>query len=581
MRFGAAVIIAAACVVGAAVRPMPAEVRPFVPVTQQMLEQPGPDDWLMFSRTYDAQRFSPLDQITTENVGRLGLAWARGFGAGIVETVPLVYDGVMYVAAPGALVQALDATTGDVLWEYTRDVAPTRATRQRSKSLAIYDDLVFYTAPDGYVIGLDARTGKLRWEAPTGRDHSSGPLVVEGMVVSAGACMRDITPADRPNCFIAAHDALTGTERWRFYTTPAPGEPGDETWYGVPLDKRRVSPWGFQGSYDPVRKLVYWGIANPNPEPRFGRHADISVVPLSTPAELYSESTVALDPATGKLAWYFQHVPADDWDLDSTHERTLLRAPFNPDPRFVKWINSDVPRGEERDMVVMVSEGGGIWALDRATGQFLWQMPFPYDDPLHPIVKIDVTTGKTYVNPDLIQPGAGHRQIVCYFNTRSYWPTAYHPVTNSLYVAYVDNCRDVMYDEKGVATWKPVRRPGSDPDEWSGIAKINVSTGEMLRFDQGRTPGTAAVLATAGGLIFHGDINRRFRAFDADTGAQLWETILGGNPSASTISYAVDGRQYIAVMTGNTGKVPGELSLMAPDITVPSAHNAIYVFALP
>ena len=138
-----------------------------------------------------------------------------------------------------------------------------------------------------------------------------------------------------------------------------------------------------------------------------------------------------------------------------------------------------------------------------------------------------------------------------------------------------------LYGEEGVATWKVVRRPGSDPDKWSGIAKVNLSTGEILRFDEGRTPGTAAVLATGGGLIFHGDINRRFRAFDADTGAQLWETILGGNPSVSTISYGVNGRQYVAIMTGNNMKVPGELSAMAPEITVPSAHNAIYVFALP
>ena len=581
MRFVMPLFLVIALAVGAAVRPMLAEVKPLIPVTQQMLEQPSPDDWLMFSRTYDAQRFSPLDQITTQNVGQLALAWARGFGPGFSETVPLVYAGVMYLAAPGGLVQALDATTGDLLWEYARELSRDVARGQRTKSLAIYQDLVFYTAPDGYVVGLDARSGKLRWEAPTGRAHTSGPLVVDGMVISGGACMRDVTPAPRPNCFIAAHDALTGKERWRFYTTPAPGEPGDETWHGVPLEKRRASPWGFQGSYDPDRKLIYWGVANPNPDPRYSRHKDISVVPLSTPAELYTESTVALDAATGKLAWYFQHLPADDWDLDHTHERTLLRARFNPDPESVKWINPDIPRGEERDMVVTVPEGGGIWALDRGTGQFLWQTPFPYDDPLQPIVKIDVKTGKTHVNPDMISTGPGSQQIVCFFNTRSYWPTAYSPVTNSLYIAYVDNCRDVLYGEEGVATWKVVRRPGSDPDKWSGIAKVNLSTGEILRFDEGRTPGTAAVLATGGGLIFHGDINRRFRAFDADTGAQLWETILGGNPSVSTISYRVNGRQYVAVMTGNTMKVPGELSAMAPEITVPSAHNAIYVFALP
>jgi alcohol dehydrogenase (cytochrome c) len=581
MKVGAPVVMAILLGVPAAVRPMLADVKDFVPVTQQMLEQPSADDWLMFSRTYDAQRFSPLTQINTENVDRLALAWSRGFPVGVTETVPLVYGGVMYVVVPGATVQALDATTGDVLWEYTREMSRDLVARQKTKSLAIYQDVVLYTAPDGFVVGLDARTGKQRWQAPTGRDHTSGPIVVEGMVITAGACMRDLTPADRPQCYIAAHDVLTGQERWRFYTTPAPGEPGDETWHGVPLEKRRASPWGFPGSYDPVRKLLYWGVSNPNPDPRYSRHKDINVVPLSTPAELYTESTLALDPATGTLKWYFQHLPADDWDLDHTHERTLLRARYNPDPRFVKWINPDVRRGEERDMVVTVPEGGGIWALDRGTGQFLWQTPFPYDDPRQPIVKVDVTTGKTYVNPGMINKGPGQRQIVCFFNTRSYWPTAYSPTTNSLYIAYVDNCRDITYGEGGKASWKVVRRPGSDPDKWSGIAKVNLSTGEVLRFDEGRAPGTAAVLATAGGLIFHGDINRRFRAFDANTGARLWETILGGNPSVSAISYAVKGRQYVAMMTGNTGKVPGELSAMAPEIVVPSAHTAVYVFALP
>jgi alcohol dehydrogenase (cytochrome c) len=478
-------------------------------------------------------------------------------------------------------VQALDAMTGDVLWEYTREVPPEVGARQRTKSLAIYQDVILYTAPDGFVVGLDARTGKLRWEAPTERDHTSGPIVVDGMVFTAGACMRDLKPTDRPACYIAAHDALTGKERWRFYTTPAPGEPGDETWYGVPLEKRRASPWGFPGSYDPVKKLLYWGVSNPNPDPRYSRHNDISVVPLSTPAELYTESTVALDPATGKLAWYFQHLPADDWDLDHTHERTLLRARFNPDPKFVKYINPDIKRGEERDMVVTVPEGGGIWALDRGTGQFLWQMPFPYDDPHQPITKIDVATGKTYVNPDMIAKGPGNKQIVCFFNTRSYWPTSYNPITNSLYIAYVDNCRDVTYGEGGRPSWRVVRRPGSDPNKWSGMAKVNLSTGEILRFDEGKAPGTAAVLATAGGLIFHGDINRRFRGFDAETGKLLWETIVGGNPSVSTITYAVNGRQYIALMTGNTQKVPGELSAMAPEIHMSTAHNAIYAFALP
>jgi alcohol dehydrogenase (cytochrome c) len=195
--------------------------------------------------TYDAQRFSPLDQINRRNVGGLRMAWVRGMGPGQTETIPIVHEGVMYVVEPGAVVAALDATTGDLVWEYKRRVPANVASVARTKNLAIYQDLVFYTAPDA-VVGLDARTGERRWEATTdGRGNTSGPIVVEGKVLSGGACA-----GKRENCFLVAHDALTGKEIWRFYTTPAPGEPGDETWGGAALDKRMASTWGLPGTYD-------------------------------------------------------------------------------------------------------------------------------------------------------------------------------------------------------------------------------------------------------------------------------------------------------------------------------------------
>lgn len=555
-----------------------AQVQNYKVVTQDMLLNPSPDDWLMFSRTYDAQRFSPLKQINKENVNQLRLAWERGMGAGQTETIPIVRNGVMYVVNPGAVVQALDGATGDLLWEYKRNVPANIAGQARTKSLAIYQDVILYTAPDSFVVGLDARTGELRWETKTdARGHTSGPIVVEGKVISAGACA-----GKRENCYIAAHDALTGKEAWRFYTTPGTGEPGDETWGGAALDKRLASGWGLPGTYDPVRKLIYWGIANPMPDQRSARHdGKPDAVSRTAPADLYSNSTVALSPDTGKLAWYYQHLPADDWDSDYTHERTLLRTAFNPDPKFVKWINPDIPRGQQRDVAVMVGEAGGVFELDRGTGQFLWATPFPYDDPRFVISSIDPKTGKTSINWDLVFKQPGEQHVVCYWNTRSYWPTAYSPATNSLYVSYIDNCRDLtLAGPAGRGGWKVVPRPGSDPNALTGLAKINLSTGEMLRFDVGRAPGNGALLATAGDLVFHGDMNRRFRAFDSATGKMLWESILGGNISVSTITYAVNGKQYICVMTGDNLKVP-ELSAEVPEIKTPKGHNAIYVFALP
>jgi alcohol dehydrogenase (cytochrome c) len=189
-----------------------AGVEDFEPVTQTMLENPDPDDWLMFSRTYDAQRYSPLDQIDRDNVGRLGLAWTRVLNTGTSETVPLVYAGIMYVVAPGAVVLALDGATGDTIWTYEHDVPDQVASGDRTKNLAIFDDVVVYTAPGSLVVGLDARTGELKWQTQAdGRGHTSGPITVDGLAISGGSCF-----GNRDNCYIAAHDVETGNEVWRF-----------------------------------------------------------------------------------------------------------------------------------------------------------------------------------------------------------------------------------------------------------------------------------------------------------------------------------------------------------------------------
>ena len=553
------------------------EVKNFVPVTDAMLLKPNPDDWLMFNRTYDAQRFSPLNQINLFNVDKLQLAWARGLPAGMTETIPLVYNGVMYVIAPGAHVQALNATNGDLIWQYDRPLqAAVVGEQARSKGLAIYRDLIFYTSPDSYVVALDARTGKLRWQAQTDtRGATSAPIVVKGKVITAGTCN-----GKRENCYISAHNARSGKELWRFYTTPAPGEPGDESWHGAELKNRLASPWGLPGSYDPGRDLIYWGIANAMPDLRLARHGgDPAGTGLEAPADLYSNSTVALRPDTGKLVWYYQHLPGDDADLDHTHERTLVHTALNPDPRYVKWINPAIKPGEERDVSVMVSEAGSVFVNDAGTGEFLWAMPFPFDTPLSMLADIDVKTGITRMKWDLVAKTPHDARTICYWNTRSYWPTAYDPDTNSIYSSYIDNCRK-MTGKTGRRSWYPIPRPGSDPNALTGIEKIDLTTGKVLRFDLGRAPGNGAVLATAGGLIFHGDMSRRFRAFNAETGKRLWQTVLGGNISVSTITYAVNGRQYVAVMTGDNVKVP-ELTTEFPELDLPRGHNEMYVFALP
>jgi alcohol dehydrogenase (cytochrome c) len=576
-------------VFGAGVPAALAQVKDFKPVTEQMLLNPNPGDWLMPSRTYDWQRHSPLNQINRQNVGQLRMAWVRGMATGIHENIPIVYDGVMYVVNPGAVIQALDATNGDLIWEYKRklpdDIGQVIGSPGRTRNLAIYEDSIFYTAPDGYLVALDARTGTERWatmvhDYKIRAQHTSGPIVVQGKVISGRSCPAPETT--RAGCFLAAHDPHTGKELWRFYATPAPGEPGGDSWGDLPLEQRMASFWGLPGSYDPVRKLVYWGISNPAPYTRMKRHGgDPDAIPRSAPADLYSNSTIALDPDTGKLDWYYQHLPGDDWDSDYGHERVLLRTRVNPDPREVKWISSQLPRGQQRDVAVVVGEPGGMFLLDRDSKQFLWATPFPYDTPDFIISKVDPETGKTFINWDRVFKKDGERHTICYSNTRSYWPTAYHPGQNALYIPYVDLCVDMISDSnsrQGDAQRETVPRAGADPNALSGLAKVNLETGKVEWRHQQYAPGNGAVLSTAGDLIFWGDINRRFRALDAASGKVLWETILGSSVQMSTLTYAVNGKQYVAVTTGE-----GQVTLYRqfPKINVPRSHNAIYVFALP
>src|SRR5437667_896228 len=580
-----------------------AQVKTFSPVTPAMLLNPSPDDWLMYSRTYDAQRYSPLNQINKQNVGRITQAWTKPLAAGPIEIIPIVHGGVMYVAVPVQVdgmtrtaVQALDATNGNLIWEYMR---PTGGA-SRSKTLVIFEDMIIVAAPDNFVVALDAGTGKVRWETMSTGGLTSGTIVFGDKVLSGRTCN-----GARANCYIAAHDARTGKEVWRFYTAAGSDDPtGDASWGGAPKATRTASTWGLGGSFDPVRKMIYWGVANPTPNTRAARHGgNIEAIPKTAPADLYSNSTLALNMDTGKLSWYYQHLPGDDWDQDYTNERILLRTKVSPDAKFLKWINPDIPRGQERDIVVNVGEGGGIFALDRTTGQFLWANPFPYDDPNFLISNIDGRTGKTTINWDVVLKQPGERHVICAYNTKSYWPMSYHPGKNSLYIPYVDDCLDMTRavpapagaeassaagggrGVRGADGSQPerrtgVRRPGSDPEKYGGIAKVTVATGEIQRFYEGSVPGNGATLATAGDLVFWGDLNQKFRAFDADTGKILWETTLGGPIQTSTITYRVNGKQYIAVVTG-LGAITSSIFPRAGVTGIsPQRNNAIQVFAL-
>ncbi|HEY3824251.1 MAG TPA: PQQ-binding-like beta-propeller repeat protein [Bryobacteraceae bacterium] len=551
--------------------------RNLVPLTEDNLKSPSPNDWLMYNRTYDAQRFSPLQQINKSNVGQLKLAWSVAQGPGSQEGIPLVHDGVMYLQAPGAIMEARDAVTGQLIWEYKRNMAQNIKGGARAKTIAIGFDLVYWTSPDSYLIAIDARTGELRWEAKTEtRGATQGAVLAGDKVISGGAC-----GGKHENCFIDAHDAKTGKLLWKFMTAAETGQLGGDTWGGLPDDKRVAGPWGLSGTYDPTTNSVIWGVANPTPNSRLERHnGDFNAIPTHAPADLFSNSTLSINADTGKLNWYYQHLPGDDWDEDWTNDRILVTTALNPTHATAKWFNSKIKAGERRDIVLATGESGGVFALDRHTGEFLWANPWPYDVPNFFLKNID-EKGITYLNESAMLPRPNMTNTVCFFNTRSYWSQGYSPITNSLYTPFVDACNEEKEGELGTrSSHNGVVRDPSKLDELSGVSKINAATGKIDHIFKGPGPINGAILLTAGDLLFFGDLAQHLRALDQETGKVLWDEELPGPIANSTITYAVNGRQYVAVYTGD-GQLTAGVAGYNKALKSTRRMNTIQVFALP
>lgn len=547
-------------------------------VTSAMLEDPAPSDWLMYRRTFDSWGYSPLAKIDRKNVADLRLAWSRAMEPGEQETTPLVHDGTMYIANPGDVIQALDAATGDLIWEYRRHKLLTGKTRVRN--IAIYQDKIFhFTKKEQHLIALDARTGKLIWEVPVVGNFSSGPIVADGKIISGRSC----SPVDGPSaCFIAAYDPEDGSELWRTHTIPRPDEPGGDSWGDLPYeDRRHVGAWGV-GSYDPELRLIFWGTSVPAPSLERVRGTPGGDV-------LYSNSTLALDVSTGKIVWYYQHLPRDNWDLDHVFERFLIDRPVAPDPASVPWINPDLHFGEIRKMVFGIpGKTGIVYALSREAGEFLWATPTLNQNV---VSDIDPKTGRVFVNEDLIVD-AYEEILVCPGRSGGKnWPAGtYSPMTGLMYQPQQNLC---MLHTGNTALAKPEEVYASsvlfveddeidiDPYPVGRIDAVSVEHGRTVWTHQQRAGTISGLVATGGGLVFGGDINRRFKAFDDQTGKVLWETILSAPVTGHPISYAVGDSQYIAVpVGGGTAEPERRVLSLHPEIKPSRGINALFVFTL-
>ena len=554
----------------------------FVRVTDAMLQDPAPGDWLMWRRTLDGWGYSPLDEIDGENVGTLRMVWSRALTRGSQQGTPLVYDGIMYMPNPGDVIQAIDAVTGDLLWEYRRShpddlekFIPALLSAI-NRNLAIHDNLIIDTSADDYVFALDATSGRLVWETQildytTHPAHqSSGPIIANGKVISGRGCM----PSGGPDaCVITAHDAATGAELWRRRTIPAPGEPGDETWGGVPYEERRhVGTW-MVPSYDPTLNLIYIGTSVTSPAPKF-------MIGGADNTHLYHNSTLALDADTGEIVWYYQHLN-DHWDLDHPFERLLVDTAVAPSPTAVSWINPRLRPGETRKVVTGIpGKTGVVYTLDRETGEFLWATPTVTQNV---ISSIDGATGAVIENSEVVFSRQGQEVMACptWYGGKDWEAGAYSPLTNTMYFPLRNTCARVMATTDGGDPFYALAvrvqiAPGTD--QLGTIQAISAETGETLWTYEQRAF-TMSLVATGGGLIFGGDANGRFRALDHETGEVLWEINLGSPVTGFPITFAVDGRQYVAVSTGTSLNTSG-LRLLTPELR-PSSGNNLFVFALP
>ena len=538
------------------------------PVDDRLLAAPADGDWLAWRGNIATQGYTPLEQVDRANVGKLGLAWALSLPSGTNGVAPLVHDGVMFIHSNGT-VQALDARTGDSIWRFSRPATTTRVPSSQPRGIALYGDAVYVPTVDNHVLALDAKTGQLRWDHQIGKPTdmlqlTAAPIVTHGKVIQGvSGCQGSELPG---GCFIVALDAKTGEEAWRFWTVARPGTREGDSWNGAPLERRfGGSNWN-TGSYDPDLNLFIVGIAQTY---TVSSLLDRQKAKGKSNDGLFTDSTVALDPDTGKMVWYYQHEAAEVWDLDWSFERTLATI--------------DGPKGPQR--VVITGGKNGIFdALDAKTGHYLWSVDMGAQNY---VTAIDPKTGRKTHDPKL-EPVVGQPKLVCpsTIGNRNWMTTAYDPGTRLLYVPMTPTCMDFSRsdpsDDGAYGEMLIVRRrpPASDGNQgW--LAAIDVAHGKIAWVKKRRAPQSSAVLATAGGLVFEGGRDRAFRALDDRSGDTLWQTLLPATPNAYPFSYMVDGVQYVGIVTGGGSAVDAFQTPMTPENPPSNGAKTIMVFALP
>ena len=539
-------------------------------VTYERLVNPEPQNWLMNHRDYNAQRYSPLDAINKSNVKNLKLAFAIAIGGSsgneALEATPLVEDGFMYVSDHWGVVYKIDVRSGqrgEIVWK----MDPGQEKLDRNRGVALWGNLVIsVTSYDSRVIATDKETGKIVWDKNL-RDQpdvelTAAPLALKDSII-IGASGGDRGVRD----WIAALDAKTGDLLWRTYSVPAPGEPGSETW----KDNNNAWQTGggafyVTGSYDPVTNITYWGSGNPVPG------YDATYRPGDN---LYTASLLAIDAATGKFKWHFQYTPNDNRDYDETGSNILIDSKVN---------------GEERKLVSHAGRNGFNYTFDRLNGQFLKAVQ--HVTKVTWTKGIDSKTGKPvdydpakdlqiYAEPINVNTNKVTRDV-CPNNAggTNYWPASYSQRTRMVYIPELEGCSDITPDATRHVKGKFDGGTYVDPArDTSGIAMVDPATGELKKRISLAYPNFAGVLSTAGGIVVTALLDGTILALDDETLEELWRINVGSGFNAPPMTYAVNGKQYVAIASGLFRNARGKLA-RSPEMKNVSQATMIFVFGL-
>jgi alcohol dehydrogenase (cytochrome c) len=519
----------------------------------------SPENWESYFGNDSAWSYSSLNQINRANVKKLVPVWTFPTGevSGGLQSTPIVVNGVMYLLGPRNRLFAMNAATGKEIWRYFYALphTPPPLGNISTRGMAFANGVLYFGTYDNHVVAVDAQTGKEKWNVAVNSDVDpafqckctirAAPLIVKDKVIVG---VSEIAPRGYLNAF----DAETGKLDWRFWVIPGPGEPGNETWQGDSWKKGGGRPWG-TGSYDSELNLLYWGTGDPTPLSGENRLGD----------NLYTDSLLAINPDTGLLKWYFQENPHDHYDYDSNGESVLVDG---------------VVSQKHRRLLIHPSKNGYAYVIDRETGEFVSY--FAYVDDVSWTKGLD-KNGRP-VDPVIPAPGKETSYCPSAAGGRSYMHSAYSPRTGLWYNSGWEFCNVLKVDDSGErASWK--YSPAPNGTYWGHIDAFDPLKGTKKWEYRTDYLNLSSLLATAGDLLFGGDALGNVFALDAASGTKLWHFNTGGGITGATISYSVDGRQYVAVGSGS-GSVDAVLMPMwFPELKdhLPQPASTLFVFALP